>query len=100
MREHIDNPLIVFVIAFVLQRIAVYVEDFIRKRTQQLRQDERHDFDTMLARTMILLALIISLTFSMTVTRYDQRRTLEEVQANAIGTEYLRTDLLSGDLGT
>jgi hypothetical protein len=36
----------------------------------------------------------------MAVTRYDQRKTLEEAEANAIGTEYLRADLLPGDLGS
>jgi hypothetical protein len=35
----------------------------------------------------------------MAVSRYDQRKTLEEAEANAIGTEYLRADLLPGDLG-
>jgi hypothetical protein len=34
----------------------------------------------------------------MAVTRYDQRKTLEEAEANAIGTEYLRADLLPDDL--
>ena len=30
----------------------------------------------------------------MAVNRYDQRRSMEEAEANAIGTEYLRADLL------
>jgi hypothetical protein len=41
-----------------------------------------------------LLALIIGFTFSMAVTRYDQRKNLEEAEAIAIGTEYVRADLL------
>jgi hypothetical protein len=40
------------------------------------------------------LALIIGFTFSMAIDRHDQRETLEEAEANAIGTEYLRADLL------
>jgi hypothetical protein len=99
MRVHIDSPLTMFVIALVAQGLSVYVGDFLRKRTQQLRQDERHDFDTVRATTMTLLALIIGFTFSMAVIRYDQRKTLEEREANAIGTEYLRADLLPGDIG-
>jgi len=35
----------------------------------------------------------------MAVSRYDQRKTLEEAEANAIGTEYLRAGLLPGDTG-
>jgi hypothetical protein len=41
-----------------------------------------------------LLGLIIGFTFSMAIDRYDQRMVLEESEANAIGTEYLRADLL------
>ena len=33
----------------------------------------------------------------MAVNRYDQRKTYEEAEANAIGTEYLRADLLGDD---
>src|SRR5215471_21788253 len=34
-------------------------------------------------------------SFSMAVSRYDQRKNYEEAEANAIGTAYLRVDLLS-----
>ena len=44
--------------------------------------------------TLTLLALIIGFTFSMAIDRHDQRELLEEAEANAIGTEYLRADLL------
>jgi hypothetical protein len=43
---------------------------------------------------LTLLALIIGFSFSMAVTRYDQRKNTEQ-EANAIGTEYVRADLLS-----
>jgi hypothetical protein len=99
MGVHLDHPMIVFAIALIAQSIAVYVGDIVRKRAQQLRQDERHDFDTVRATTTTLLALIIGFTFSMSVSRYDQRKTLEEAEANAIGTEYLRVDLLPDNLG-
>ncbi|WP_251373141.1 hypothetical protein [Polynucleobacter ibericus] len=44
--------------------------------------------------TLTLLALIIGFTFSMAIDRHDQREIFEEGEANAIGTEYLRADLL------
>ncbi|WP_251372641.1 hypothetical protein [Polynucleobacter sp. MWH-UH25E] len=44
--------------------------------------------------TLTLLGLIIGFTFSMAIDRHDIRETLEESEANAIGTEYLRSDLL------
>ena len=33
----------------------------------------------------------------MAISRYDQRKNLEEAEANAIGTEYSRADLLPAD---
>lgn len=44
---------------------------------------------------MTLLALIIGFTLSMAVGRCDQRKNYEEEEANAIGTELMRADLLS-----
>ena len=99
MRIHFDNPFVVFVLALLFQGLAAFLGDFFRKRTRQFKQGERHDFDTVQAATLTILALIIGFTFSMAVSRYDQRKTLEEAEANAIGTEYLRADLLPGDLG-
>jgi protein-S-isoprenylcysteine O-methyltransferase Ste14 len=99
MRMHFDDPFVVFLLALVLQVIAAFAGDFLRKRSQRFKEGERHDFDTIRVATLTLLALIIGFTFSMAVTRYDQRKTLEEAEANAIGTEYLRTDLLPGDAG-
>lgn len=52
------------------------------------------------AATLTLLGLIIGFSFSMAVSRYDQRKAYEEEEANAIGTEYLRADLLPAADGT
>ena len=41
-----------------------------------------------------LLGLLIGFGFSMASSRYDQRKVYEEAEANAIGTEYVRADLL------
>jgi hypothetical protein len=46
---------------------------------------------------LTLLGLIIGFTFSMATTRYDQRKNLEEEEANAIGTEYVRVDFLPAE---
>jgi hypothetical protein len=43
---------------------------------------------------LTLLGLIIGFSFSMAVNRYDQRKPYEQAEANAIGTEYVRADLL------
>jgi hypothetical protein len=100
MTASFDNPFSVFAIAFVAQVIAALVGDFIRKHARSFKQGERHDFSIVQAASMTLLALIVGFSFSMAVSRYDQRKTLEEAEANAIGTEYLRADLLPGDGGS
>jgi hypothetical protein len=50
--------------------------------------------DEIATATLTLLALIIGFSFSMAASRYDQRKNLEEEEANAIGTEFLRSDVL------
>ncbi len=53
------------------------------------------------AATLTLLGLIIGFSFSMAIARYDQRKNYEEAEANAIGTEWVRADLLpAGDTTT
>jgi len=96
MRTSFDNPILVFILALLAQGIAAFIGDLLRKRAHAFKQGERHDFNTVQAATLTLLALIIGFSFSMAVSRYDQRKTLEEAEANAIGTEYLRADLLPG----
>jgi hypothetical protein len=63
---------------------------------QKIEDEAREDFGVIQAATLTLLALIIGFTFSMAVGRYDQRKNYEEEEeeANAIGTEYVRAELL------
>ena len=68
---------------------------FIRSRLVALEEDERQDFSIVIPATLTLLGLIIGFSFSMATNRYDQRKNYEEAEANAIGTEYVRADLLS-----
>jgi hypothetical protein len=55
----------------------------------------RPDFNVLQGAALTLLALIIGFSFAMASSRYDQRKNLEEAEANAIGTEYLRAALLA-----
>ena len=49
------------------------------------------------AAVFALLGLLIAFTFSGAASRFEDRRELIGVEANAIGTAYLRVDLLAGD---
>ena len=81
MSAPFDSPFAVFALALIAQGLAAYIGDTLRKRAHVFRQGERHDFNTVQAATFTLLALIIGFTFSMAVSRYDQRKTLEEAEA-------------------
>ena len=94
MSSILNSPLIVFTISLITQWIAAYAGDFLRGRRRPVRKDEREDLDVVEAAILTLLALVIGFSFSMAVTRYDQRKNYEEAEANAIGTEYVRADLL------
>ena len=89
------HPLLIFVLSFAALWLTAWVGAWRRKKAREQEAEFRDDFGVILAATLTLLALIIGFSFSMATTRYDQRKNYEEQEANAIGTEYLRADLLS-----
>jgi hypothetical protein len=97
MSSILDSPFIVFIVSLIAQWLAAYGGNFLRSRSGAVGQDEREDFNTVQTAILTLLALIIGFSFSMAVTRYDQRKNYEEAEANAIGTEYVRADLLPAE---
>jgi hypothetical protein len=98
MSAHLDNPFIVFAATLIVQWLAAYGGDILRRKVRPLGgEKERKDFDVVRTASLTLLGLIIGFSFAMAVNRYDQRKNLEEAEANAIGTEYLRADLLPAD---
>ena len=87
-------PLLVLALSVVALWLSVRIGVSFRKRRRSLEENERKDFGIIMAAILTLLGLIIGFSFSMAITRYDQRKNLEETEANAIGTEYVRADLL------
>ena len=94
MNNLMDYPLLVFVLSFVALWIAALIGSALSRRRRLVDEGAREDFGVILAATLTLLGLIIGFTFSMAISRYDQRKNLEEAEANAIGTEFVRADLL------
>lgn len=92
------HPSIVLVLSFLVLWAATALGAQLRKR-RPLDEELRQDFNLILAATLTLLGLLIGFSFSMASTRYDQRKTYEEAEANAIGTSYLRADLLPAEAG-
>jgi hypothetical protein len=93
--SNFDSPFIVFAVVLVAQWLAAYTGDALRRKLRPLiKEGDRTDFDIIRTASLTLLGLIIGFSFSMAVSRYDQRKNLEEAEANAIGTEYVRANLL------
>src|SRR5206468_142490 len=89
-----DYPLLVFAISLLALWLSARGGAAVARRWQTLGEEARADFGVILGATLTLLALIIGFSFSMAISRYDQRKNYEEAEANAIGTEYVRADLL------
>ena len=88
-----DFPLIVFVFSLLVLWSSSKFGFYLQSR-RALKEMEREDVGIILGATLTLLGLIIGFTFSMAVSRYDQRKLYEEEEANAIGTEYVRAGIL------
>jgi hypothetical protein len=89
-----DYPLLVCLLSFLVLWFSAWVGAAFLRKQRKLEENHREDFGVILAATLTLLGLIVGFSFSMAVSRYDQRKNLEEEEANAIGTEYLRAGLL------
>jgi hypothetical protein len=94
MSKIVDFPLLLFVASFVSLCISAYAGGLIRERHRPLEKDDREDLGVVQAAAVTLLSLLIGFSFSMAISRYDQRKNFEEAEANAIGTEYVRADVL------
>ncbi len=93
MNRLLDYPLLVFVLSFFTLCLSVVIGALVR-RGRDLGQSTHENYAKILAAALTLLALIIGFSFSMATNRYDMRKNYEEAEANAIGTEYVRADLL------
>jgi flagellar basal body-associated protein FliL len=91
----LDDPLAIFTLSLLAMWLSAYLGVFLRNRVVPLQEDVRQDFGIVVPATLTLLGLIIGFSFSMAANRYDQRKNYEEAEANAIGTEYVRAELLS-----
>jgi hypothetical protein len=89
-------PFLAFVLTFLVQWLSAQMGNFYRVKKGPMQDQDRSDFGTVETATLTLLGLIIGFSFSMAITRYDQRKNYEAAEANAIGTEYLRADVLPG----
>jgi hypothetical protein len=89
-----NSPFLMLVLSFLTMWACAWIGAQFLGRYAAEGQQARDDFRTVLAACLTLLGLIIGFTFSMAVSRYDLRQNSESAEAGAIGTEYIRADLL------
>ncbi|MFI4902649.1 MAG: hypothetical protein ACHP91_04505 [Burkholderiales bacterium] len=99
MTDLTQYPLLLGVVTLVVLWLAAQSGSALGLRREEPDQDWRDGFGVIRTATLTLLGLVVGFTFSMSTSRYDLRKTLEEAEANAIGTEYVRADLLPADAG-
>lgn len=84
----------------MLLLLAGMCEAGIRLRALRPAAGARADAEGyLLSAALALLALLIAFTFSLALNRYDTRREKVIVEANAIGTAWLRAGLIEGEAG-
>src|SRR3984957_3118622 len=98
MNRITNYPLLVLAVTFFALWLSSRVGSSILKKRRKLEEDLREDFGVIQSATLTLLGLIIGFTFSMAIGRYEERKNYEEAEANAVGTEYVRADLLPSDV--
>src|SRR3974390_469401 len=94
MFDPLDYPIFVLVVSFLIFWVAAWIGSSFRRRKGPSEDQYPEELRFILGSILTLLGLIIGFTFSMAVSRYDQRKNYEEQEANAIGTESVRGDLL------
>ncbi|WP_322047701.1 hypothetical protein [Paraburkholderia sp. J67] len=97
MTQLIQHPLVLFFILIICLPIAAALGAVVLHKRAPLSEKARENYNVVQGATLTLLALLIGFTLSMAVSRYDQRKNYEEEEANAIGTEYLRADLIGAN---
>lgn len=94
MSQLVDYPIIFFFIALLAMYCAAWAGARFPGKGRLQDEETRSDFSTVQSAALTLMALVIGFSLSMAVGRYDQRKNYEEEEANAIGTEFLRADVL------
>jgi len=89
-----DSPQTVFAVSLVALWLCAWAGARFLGRFAPRGEEAHEDLSVVLAASLTLLGLIIGFSFSMAISRYDQRKNYEEAEANAVGTEYVRTQFL------
>jgi hypothetical protein len=91
----LPGVVVVMLVSMMLAALAGYAARRLERRLSKGRDEKEHTQESYLVGSSLgLLALLLAFTFSMALQRYEERRHLVVQEANAIGTAYLRSQLL------
>jgi len=94
MAELVDRPGPMLVVSFVGLLLAAMLGVVAQNAWNPVKGSDHNELAIVQSAALTLLGLIVGFSFAMAISRYDQRKDLEEAEANAIGTEYVRADLM------
>jgi len=97
----LTSAYVVGIFIFILTMLSYWVGH--RVRTRAIRKDPEHakrDIRTINGMLIGLLGLLLAFSFSMSNSRFDDRRHLIAEEANIIGTTILRTDMYPDSMRT
>jgi hypothetical protein len=97
MNRLVDSPPLLFLASLIILWGSAWLGMRMARQSPELDGKTEHDVGVVLAATLTLLGLVIGFSFSMAISRYDQRKNFEEAEANSIGTEFVRADLLPAE---
>ncbi len=89
-----DYPALIFALSFFALWLSARAATSLLRTKRILAQDTCDEFNTIIVTTLTLNGLIIGFSFSMAMSRYEERKSYEVLEANAISTGYLRADVL------
>jgi hypothetical protein len=84
----------VILFVFLSMLLVAFAGHLVRKRLSERVEEEHSQEGYLLGSILGVLALLMAFSFSMALNRYEERRQLVVQEANAIGTSYLRAQLL------
>lgn len=87
-----------FLLSCVIATISVEIGFWLGKKHNRLAvKANDSSIGVIVGSILALLAFLLAFTFNMAATRYENRRQVLMTEANAIGTTYLRSHLLTSD---
>ena len=84
MGELVDRQGLLFVASFAGFLLATFLGVVAQRVWSPVKAGDQNELTIVQSAVLTLLGLIVGFSFSMAVSRYDQRKNLEEAEGNAI----------------